>query len=179
MIPFRTGLRLVVLLAGVLSLGACGSKGPTHSSALRPNGAVRSPSGDLRLVHDAGNSGVPAAYRLFSKDGEQLGNARSIVTGSSEGTSLDSPVIQTVKWSSSEKTVIIHEDMSADYPDHSYRMMQRNSSGAYASRAIMLRPRGRIPAEWPTIESTTDSRLKLRWKSEPESEYVPLPPPQE
>lgn len=179
MIPAKTGFRLVVLLTGALSLGACGSKGPAHSSSLRPNGAVRSPSGDLRLVHDAGDSGVPAAYRLYTKDGEQLGSARSIVTSSSAGTSSDSPVMQTVKWSSSEKTVMIHEDLSVDFPDHSYRMMQRNSSGTYVSRAIMLRPRGRTPAEWPALESTTDSRLKLRWKSDPKSEYVPLPPPQE
>lgn len=178
MITPRIGGRAVALFAVIFGLASCAQEGSNYSSALRPNGVVRSPSRDFRLVHDAGDSGVPAAYRLFTNDGEQLGTARSILTHSMAGTMPGLPAVQVVKWSSSERTVVIHENMSDDFPDHSYRLMQRNGTGTYDSRAIMLTPRGKRPAEWPAIDSTTDSRLKLRWKSAPKSEYIPLPPPQ-
>jgi hypothetical protein len=176
MITTRTGM--VALSIGILGFASCAPKATTYSSSLRPNGVVRSPSRDFRLIHDAGDSGVPAAYRLYTNDGELLGTARSIITNSTFGTMPAPPAEQVVKWSQSERTVVIHENMSDDFPDHSYRLMQRNGTGTYDSRAIQLTPRGKTPAEWPTIDSTTDSRLKLRWKSDPKSEYIPLPPPQ-
>ena len=178
MIATRTRIRAVVLLAGVLGIGSCAPKDTNYSTSLHPNGVVRSPSRDLRLIHDAGDSGIPAAYRLFTNDGELLGTARSIITSSTVGTVPGPPAKQVVKWSSSERTLVIHENMSDDFPDHGYRLMQRNGSGTYDSRAIQLTPRGKTPAEWPSIDSTTDTRLKLRWKSAPTSEYIPLPPPQ-
>jgi len=178
MITLQIGGHTVALFAVVFGLASCAKENANYSSSLRPNGVVRSPSRDLRLVHDAGDSGIPAAYRLFTNDGELLGTARSIITNSMAGTTPGLPAVQTVKWSSSERTVVIHENMSDDFPDHSYRLMQRNGTGNYGSRAIMLTPRGNRPAEWPGIDSTTDSRLKLKWKSAPKSEYIPLPPPQ-
>lgn len=174
----RTGGYTVALFFVIVGAVSCASKSGDYSSSLRPNGAARSPSGDFRLIHDAGDSGIPAAYRLFSKDGELLGNARSAIAKSTMGPLTGPPAEQTVKWSPSERTVVIHENMSDDFPDHSYRLMQRNGSGSYDSRAVMLTPRGKTPAEWPAIDSTTDSRLKLKWKSAPTSEYIPLPPPQ-
>ena len=178
MITPRTGGHTVALFAVVFGLASCAKESANYSSSLRPNGVIRSPSRDFRLVHDAGDSEIPAAYRLFTNDGELLGTARSIITQSMGGTIQDAPAEQSVKWSSSERTIVIHENMSHDFPDHSYRLMQRNGSGTYDSRAIMLTPRGKRPAEWPDIDSTTDSRLKLKWESAPTSEYIPLPPPQ-
>lgn len=179
MITPRIRVHTVALFAVVFALASCATEKDNYSSSLRPNGVVRSPSRDFRLVHDAGDSGTPAAYRLFTNDSELLGTARSIITHSMAGTMPGPPAEQTVKWSPSERTVVIHENMSDDFPDHSYRLMQRNGTGTYDSRAIILTPRGRRPAEWPTIDSTTDSRLKLQWKSDPKSEYIPLPPPQD
>ena len=176
----QTGGLLIALIGGFSGIVSCASKsGATYSSGFRPNGVVRSPSGDFRLIHDGGDDGVPAAYRLYDKDGKQLGNTRSIVTHSMVATESSPTVRQTVIWSASEKTVVIHEDMSGDFPEHSYQLIQRNGSGTYDSRAIQLAPRAGAPPEWPSIETTNDSRLKLRWKSEPKSEYIPLPAPQD
>jgi len=165
-------------VVGVLGLCSCAQKPTAGSPFPGPNGVSRSPSGKFHILHDTGDGRSPALYGLYDREGKLLATCPSIVTA--EGIKVPGlPVEQTVNWSPSEKTVLIYENMSDASPEYEHHLFSENRSGTFDSRTIDLPHRSEpLPyGEWPSVDSVDDSRLNLRWRSDPKAESIPIPPP--
>lgn len=138
----------------------------------------KSPSGNLRLVHDDGSAGGEAVYRIYYGAIRQPGQVKSIVNAAAVRNVPSLPVAQKIFWSQTSSTALIYENMSDASPDYQHVLVRERGDRKITVEKIELGRRGvsvdNPYGEWPTVTGITDTEITLEWKSEPGLERVEI-----
>lgn len=138
----------------------------------------KSPSGNLRLVHDDGSAGGEAVYRIYYGAIRQPGEVKSIVNAGTVRNVSGLPVDQKIFWSPTGSTALIYENMSDASPDYQHVLVREQGDRKIAVDKVDLGRRGgsldNPYGEWPTVTGITDSEITLEWESEPRVERVSI-----
>lgn len=138
----------------------------------------KSPSGNLRLVHDDGSTGSEAVYRIYYGAIRQPGEVKSIVNAAAVRNVPGLPVAQKIFWSPTGSTALIYENMSDASPDYQHVLVREIGDRRITVDKVELGRRGGSVdnpyGEWPTVTGITDSEITLEWGSEPRVERVEI-----
>ncbi len=137
----------------------------------------KSPSGNLRLVHDDGSTGGNAVYRIYYGAIRQPGEVKSLVNAADVRNVPGLPVDQKIFWSRTGSTALIYENMSDASPEYQHVLVREVGDRKITVDKVDLgRRRGASPedvyGEWPTVTGITDAEITLEWRSEPRVERV-------
>jgi hypothetical protein len=137
----------------------------------------KSPSGNLRLVHDDGSTAGAAIYRVYYGAIRQPGEVKSIVNAAAVRDVPELPVEQKIFWSPTGSTALIYENMSDPSPDHQHVLVRERGNRNITVDKVNLGNRGapgQTYGEWPTVTGVTDTEITLEWSSEPKVERVEI-----
>lgn len=139
----------------------------------------KSPSGNLRLVHDDGSAGNEAVYRIYYGAIRQPGQVKSIVTASAVRNVPSLPVAQKIFWSPTGSTALIYENMSDASPDYQHVLVRERANRQITVNKVDLGRRGSTSPEdvygqWPTVTGITDSDVALEWDLDPKHERIEI-----
>ncbi len=139
----------------------------------------KSPSGNLRLVHDDGSAGGEAVYRIYYGAIRQPGEVKSIVNAEAVRREPSLPVEQKIFWSATGSTALIYENMSDASPDYQHVLVRERPNRQITVDKVDLGRRGSMSPEdmygqSPTVTRITDSEIILEWESKPRQERIAI-----
>ena len=138
----------------------------------------KSPTGNLRLVHDDGSTGGEAVYRIYYGAIRQPGEVKSLVNAADVRNVPGLPVDQKIFWSPTGSTALIYENMSDASPEYQHVLVREVGDRKITVDKVDLGRRGGSIdspyGEWPTVTGITDAEITLEWRSGPRVERVPI-----
>ncbi|RYD19524.1 MAG: hypothetical protein EOP88_18640 [Verrucomicrobiaceae bacterium] len=138
----------------------------------------KSPTGNLRLVHDDGSAGGEAAYRIYYGAIRQPGEVKSLVNAADVRNVPGLPVDQKILWSPTGSTALIYENMSDASPEYQHVLVREVGDRKITVDKVDLGRRGGSIdspyGEWPTVTGITDAEITLEWSSQPKVEKVSI-----
>lgn len=137
----------------------------------------KSPTGNLRLIHDDGSTGGEAVYRVYYGAIRQPQEVKSLVNTAAVRNVPGLPVDQEIYWSPRGSTALVYENMSDASPDYQHVLVRERGDRVITVEKVDLGSRGapgQTYGEWPTVTGITDAEITLEWDSEPKVERVAI-----
>ena len=161
-------MRYIVLIFALL-LTSCASR----------NKIFNSPNGNVSLSFISKDTNGEALYRILTKDGDELGQVKSIIDAKTVKNVPGLPVEHDIIWSPSGWTALIYENMSDASPNYQYVLicLHPDLKSYYAYEAdfgTRHASREDIYGHWPSVGRISDFEIELKWQTEPKNETVEI-----